>query len=526
MSRRSILMLLVPMLLALPVRVAMAEATINLIITDAPGTGFFDPTPRSPVLNNPGITLGEQRRNVFDAALRFWEERLDSVVDIDVQVAFERQICTPERTVLGSAGARSLSRDFANAPRPDTWYPGALANSLAGVDLSPDEVDVAASFNSALDDDDDCLSGESWDYRINPPDPGDLTLASTVLHELAHGLGFATFANGLTGARLGNMDDHFSIFLRDLTQDKNWPEMDNAERVASAINDGNLVWNGAKASVQSDFLVDGRNAGSPRLYAPATFQQGGSLSHWDIALQPNELLEPNALLDEENWLTLKAMYDMGWQGNPCIKTELPNDGWILFSLDCVPPANENTVADVLGDDIDGEYNQEWIVYEYGTNESSPGGGYIRLALDDELQPGKGYWLLQTAGTTGTVIDVPADSSRTPSPANCDSANGCFETSLLTIQGQDAFTLIGNPYRYPIAVDDLRVITDSGTCIDPCTLAEADANGVASSVIVAYDLSSSTYQVLSSGDMLDARAGAWSTTPAGSEGLNPRLLLPR
>ena len=48
MNRLVILMLVVPVLLAVTVRDAMAEATINLIITDAPDTGFFDPTPRSP----------------------------------------------------------------------------------------------------------------------------------------------------------------------------------------------------------------------------------------------------------------------------------------------------------------------------------------------------------------------------------------------------------------------------------------------------------------------------------------------
>lgn len=504
-----------------------ADSNINLVIVDGPGTGFNDPAPRAPVLGNAGTTLGEQRILAFEAALLFWEEKIDSDVDIDVRATFSPQTCNPNSAVLGSAGPISAAANFPAAPRADTFYYSALANSLIGTDQRPGFEDINTTFNSVLDEGTNCLGGQSWDYRINPPNPTALTVASTVLHELAHGLGFSTLTNSTNGSRPDNFDDQFSLFLRDLNLNQTWPEMTDSDRAGSATSNGALVWDGPRANAQSSFLTEGLNNGQPRMFAPVNLQLGSSVSHWDVTLEPNELMEPSSTVPQENWLTLQAMYDMGWRGNPCIKSDVPNGAWVMFSLDCQPPAGENTLEDILGDDIEGVYGTSWIVYEYDPL-NSPSGTYVTLGLTDVLETGKGYWFAQVDNET-TVVDAPDTSSRTPSPIVCALGTGqtCVEIPLRTVANGQGFTIVGNPFRRDIPIDTMRIVTDTGACSAGCTFEEADTNGVTYPLLYAFNSATGAYDPLASGAVLTARSGAWAATkPGASEGLSPRLQMPR
>ena len=41
--------------------------------------------------------------------------------------------------------------------------------------------------------------------------------------------------------------------------------------------------------------------------------------------------------------------------------DLPNKEWRIISLPSIPPAGENTVEKVFGDDILGQYGTDWIM---------------------------------------------------------------------------------------------------------------------------------------------------------------------
>src|SRR6185503_15680879 len=112
---------------------AFGAATITIVNNDGPNEGFNDPTPVAPVGGNPGTTVGQQRLNVFQHAASLWGALLTSPVTIVVRAQFNPQTCTATQAVLGSAGAVYVSRNFANAEFPNTWYPGALADRRAGV---------------------------------------------------------------------------------------------------------------------------------------------------------------------------------------------------------------------------------------------------------------------------------------------------------------------------------------------------------------------------------------------------------
>jgi hypothetical protein len=217
---------------------------VVILNIDAPGVGLNDLTAAAPIGGNPGTTIGEQRRNVFQAAADRWTTMLDTNVDIRVQASFAPLECSEDSAVLGSAGPRSFHRDFANAPRSGVWYPVALANKFAGIDLTPGDAlpDIAMQFNGDLGKP-SCLAGQSWYYGFDGNEPGnDSDLFVVVLHELAHGLG----VSGAAGAPdfRDNFPAVFDIHTLDTTAGLRWDQMSPQQRELSLTNTGRVVWDG------------------------------------------------------------------------------------------------------------------------------------------------------------------------------------------------------------------------------------------------------------------------------------------
>jgi hypothetical protein len=221
-----------------------SAGTGKLIIVnvDAPGVGLNDLTPAQPVGGNPGTTLGQQRLNVFQAAAARWSTMLDTNVDIQVQSSFAPLECSDTSAVLGSAGPRTYHRDFTNAPKASVWYPIALANKFAGIDITPTLPDIAMQFNGDLDKP-TCLGEQGWYYGLDGNEPGnDSDLFVVVLHELAHGLGVSG-ATRAPGFKEG-LPSVFDIHTLDLTSGLRWDQMTDQQRQASLTNTSRVVWDG------------------------------------------------------------------------------------------------------------------------------------------------------------------------------------------------------------------------------------------------------------------------------------------
>lgn len=230
-------------------------ANIIIINLDSPGEGFNDPTAVAPVGGNPGITIGEQRLNVFQEAADIWGALLPSAVTIRVEARFNPQSCDSSSAVLGSAGPVTVIRDFAGAELTGTWYHIALASKLAGTDLSGSN-DISATFNSSIDNNDACLTGTNWYYGLDGNEGGDVELLPVVLHELGHGLGFSTLV-GSTGLEFQGVQDLYETFILDNTTGLTWDQMTNNQRSTSAVNTGNVVWSGPASTLASPRFLGG-----------------------------------------------------------------------------------------------------------------------------------------------------------------------------------------------------------------------------------------------------------------------------
>ncbi|MFO7610571.1 MAG: FlgD immunoglobulin-like domain containing protein [Candidatus Krumholzibacteriia bacterium] len=275
---------------------AQAAATLVVVNRDGPGEGFNDATPWTPTGGNPATTLGQARLNAFQYAADLWGDLVQSGVPIRVEATMDPLTCTSTSAVLGQAGTNSVHRGFVGALLPNTWYPQALANALAGTDLNPTSGDIGATFNSAINGGAGCLGGASWYYGFdaNPP-AGDIDFVTVVMHEIGHGLGFQTFVDLTTGTKLDGRNDMFMVHIeRAGAVPADYPTMNDAQRVAAAGSDPDLLWTGTAASYMANQLplTAGNNGEHVRLHGPATLQPGSSVSHWSTAVSPDEVMEP------------------------------------------------------------------------------------------------------------------------------------------------------------------------------------------------------------------------------------------
>ena len=220
-------------------------ATIVIVNTDGAGEGFNDPTPVAPVGGNPGVTLGQQRLNVFQHAAGIWGALLPSSVTINVQAAFNPL----GAGVLGSAGPLTIHRDFAGANFPGTWYHAALANRLNGADLNPAGNDINTQFSSNF----------AFYYGFDGNEGSLVELLPVVLHELGHGLGFSTTTSGTTGNFNGGFPSIFDRFLFDNITGSVWADLSPAQRIASAVSFDKLAWSGPSTFLAAPgYLQPGR----------------------------------------------------------------------------------------------------------------------------------------------------------------------------------------------------------------------------------------------------------------------------
>ena len=287
--------------------------------------------------NSDNTLYDADREEVAQRAVRFWADLLPSSVPIEVNMSFiddDAMPCEADRAVLGNGGATSIVANFANAPFPDTVYPVALASAIAGFDVVPpasgvDASDISINLNARLDDNayPECLGGGDWYYGSNAPFGNDVSLYSTILHELAHGLGFQMYADlgsgeliklpPSRGAAPIPMNDIFLLHLYDVNSGAHLSksEMTNAERVTAATSTNNLMWDGSKVSQAASVLSAGVAQGKVMMYAPATFEPAASAAHFSPALSPDELMEPANTPFFIQDLTVALMDDIGWSNH-------------------------------------------------------------------------------------------------------------------------------------------------------------------------------------------------------------------
>jgi hypothetical protein len=246
-------------------------------------------------------------QNAVDYATGILEGMLPSDLKMTVRASW-KNITTAG--VLGNSSITGFAAGWSiDGFKPLVYYPITVAEKISGKSLNEDsEADVILDINSSVN----WYTGTDGNTPVNRYD-----LVTVVIHELCHGLGFfdsMNVSNSLGYYGINNLPVIYDTFVEDingrkLTDTTFFPQ--NSTSLYNALVSGELFFDGP---LSIKYLGGNR----PRLYAPATWDKGSSVSHLDELRtdQANALMTPFIDLGEAihnpGNLTLSILGDLGW----------------------------------------------------------------------------------------------------------------------------------------------------------------------------------------------------------------------
>ncbi len=286
----------------------------------------------------------------FQYATDIWANTITSTVPIKVTAHF-----TPLPSGTLGITFPNGRKNFTNAPVADTWYVTALANAIAGAELNVGEADIELYLNSTI----------NWNYGLTGSVPANkYDFVTIALHELCHGLGFLSVAKDSTG--IGSFGMLRNADFGNLVSAFPWPNLDTLPAIFdrllyTAVNQKLDSFPNPSVQLSGKFksnaiFIDGNytlvsnNGVRPKIYAPASFALGSSITHLDEATYPagniNELMTPNGnagyALHQPGPICLGILKDIGWILNPLLGfAEIQSSN---FAMQIVPNPSKSTIS--------------------------------------------------------------------------------------------------------------------------------------------------------------------------------------
>ena len=263
----------------------------------------------------------DEAQVAFQYAVDIWDSIIQTPVPIRINATFV-DLGGFEGNSIILGGARPAA--WKSPGSLNLWFVDALADMRAGKDLKDGEPDIITKFNSNPE--------VNWYFGIDGNTPsGKMDFVTTVLHEIAHGLGFSSFARientsidifslSVGNGKLRNGDPKFPQIYDFFVETGSGTSLISLSDPSSALveqfTSNNIFWNGKKA-------VEANGGIQPQLYAPSVWEQGSSYTHLDETSFPagnvNSLMTPyidrQEAIHNPGSLTLGMLEDMGWTIN-------------------------------------------------------------------------------------------------------------------------------------------------------------------------------------------------------------------
>ncbi|MBO7055857.1 MAG: T9SS type A sorting domain-containing protein [Bacteroidales bacterium] len=210
-------------------------------------------------------------------------------------------------------------------------YQVALAEKIQNKNLNGTAADIEVTINKTL----------NWSVNTDEnPDLGDnkFDLATTILHELAHGLGLSGDIQETTGDKIDS-PVIYDFFVCDSTMKKILTKDGDSYRLnTNVLRSDSLFWDGQYAKAFCGEYLE--------LYAPKTFNSGSTVYHLDEKAYPKgsgfELMTPmltrTEIFRKPDIATVAMLADIGWNdyfiqhAAPQNSSDLESKTTISFSL--------------------------------------------------------------------------------------------------------------------------------------------------------------------------------------------------
>lgn len=257
-----------------PASVATGDDLIN-IADDGVNRSFITPPENLNLLKSARISgssikvdyhnFPENAKKAFEYAIQIWESLLESTITINIEAHWDNM----SDKVLAKGKPSVFYSNFSGAPMSNTYYPVALAEKLGKRELNPGEPDIICNFNKNI----------SWYFGTDGKTPAtQYDFVSSVLHEIAHGLGFSGFFKSADGKGFfssnNNLPSIYDVFIFNNLDQKisdNKLFQSPSSELCKQITSDKLKF--AQGSAENQvYTID-------LIYAPTVWNEGSSIYH-------------------------------------------------------------------------------------------------------------------------------------------------------------------------------------------------------------------------------------------------------
>lgn len=252
------------------------------------------------------------------AAMKYAASILEKLLPADTRLTIN---ATWEKISTAGVLAQSSITGYAagggiDAQNPLSLYPVALAEKIAGKSLNTDsEGDISLSVNSSI----------NWYLGTDGNTPTTkYDLITVAIHEICHGLGFfdSFSSTGSVGSwGIGSFPMIYDTFVENFTGTRlidTLKTANNSADLKSQLTSNQIYFNGPLLRNYSS-SVNYPNLRA-KLYAPATWDAGSSISHLDepvtVTLRVNSLMTPfidlGEAIHDPGRYTFSILGDLGW----------------------------------------------------------------------------------------------------------------------------------------------------------------------------------------------------------------------
>lgn len=259
------------------------------------------------------VNFPENAKQAFEYAVSIWESLITSGVTIHVKAEWK----SINGGVLALSRPAMFYEGFDGALVDNVYYPITLVEKLSGKDVNPGQADIICSFSSDY----------PWYFGTDGNTPtSKYDFVTSVLHELAHGLGISGFLEDENGRGFfDNQRNLPSIYDYYLFNQLNQQISDKSIFSSPSTN--------LHKQLTSDNLklrsVETSNAGADigRVFAPSYWSDGASIYHMHNTTTGNNssklmsaYLHKGAAYHQPEDATLKILKEIGW-GAPTFEFE-------------------------------------------------------------------------------------------------------------------------------------------------------------------------------------------------------------